>query len=268
MEIETAKFHNCKYCDYRTAHSATLKIHIQSVHLKMTDYIREKCDKKFSQPSDLKTHVDSKHKGIRYSCDQCDYWAKQFGCLERHINLVHLNIKNYNCGQCDYRATHLGDLKKHVKSVHLKISCSRKKHHAYSHSSNLNRHVESKYNGIRYSCEQCDFRTMRLNDLNWHKKSVHHIIKIYNCEKCDAMLSSSFSLKRHDNAMHKGVRYSCDHCNYKATQLGNLKTHIKAVHLKVKNYHCEDCEYRTPLLSTLKRHVNTVHLKKEQMWGV
>ena len=31
------------------------------------------------------------------------------------------------------------------------------------------------------------------------------------------------SLKRHIEAQHEGVRYSCDHCNYKTKQKNHLK---------------------------------------------
>ena len=55
--------------------------------------------------------------------------------------------------------------------------------------------------------------------------------------------------------------HSCDLCDYKSAHLGNLRIHIKAVHLKIKDYKCEECDYRTAHSAQLKLHIKSVHLK-------
>jgi hypothetical protein len=37
-------------------------------------------------------------------------------------------------------------------------------------------------------------------------------------------------LKTHKNLLHDGVRYACDLCEHKATQVGSLKKHLQAIH--------------------------------------
>ena len=37
-------------------------------------------------------------------------------------------------------------------------------------------------------------------------------------------------LKIHVKSVHEGVKYICEHCDYKATTRSNLKIHIKSVH--------------------------------------
>ena len=35
-------------------------------------------------------HIDSKHKGIKYNCDQCDYKATEKRTLKMHIESKHI----------------------------------------------------------------------------------------------------------------------------------------------------------------------------------
>ncbi len=59
------------------------------------------------------THYRSKHEGVQYPCNHCDYEATTQGDLKRHILAKHEGIK-YPCNHCDYEATTQGDLKRHT----------------------------------------------------------------------------------------------------------------------------------------------------------
>ena len=37
----------------------------------------------------LKVHIGSKHEGVRYQCDQCDFTAAQIGHLKGHTRSKH-----------------------------------------------------------------------------------------------------------------------------------------------------------------------------------
>ena len=43
------------------------------------------------------------------------------------------------------------------------------------------------------------------------------------------------NLKIHIELVHENIKYPCNHCEYKATEKGNLKTHIESVNEKVMN---------------------------------
>ena len=46
-----------------------------------------------------------------------------------------------------------------------------------------------------------------------------------------------------ESSSTKGVKFSCDQCDYKATRKGSLKTHIQSVHEKVR-YSCNQCDHQ------------------------
>ena len=72
----------------------------------------------------------SKHQGLQYPCDQCDYKATLKWTLLGHLKSKHEGIK-YPCDQCDFKATHKGTLKSHMKSIHEGV--------------NLWKHIKSKH---------------------------------------------------------------------------------------------------------------------------
>ena len=76
----------------------------------------------------------------------------------------------------------------------------------------------------RKSCDECDYKGTS-SALRQHKQSKHEGVK-FPCPECDVILSRETHLLKHQNAVHKGVRFQCPHCDYKATQKGNLTRHI------------------------------------------
>ena len=50
------------------------------------------------------------------------------------------------------------------------------------------------------------------------------------CAKCDKQFSTKRGLHYHDQSVHKGIRYPCDKCDYKATKTSHLKRHVKDIH--------------------------------------
>ena len=56
----------------------------------------------------------------------------------------------------------------------------------------------------------------------------------------------------------EGQKFQCPHCEYKATQKGNLQNHIKSIH-EGQKFQCPHCEYKASQKGHLQRHIKSVH---------
>jgi len=91
-----------------------------SVNLYSCSY--EGCNKTFSRPSRLDTHMLS-HTGQRpFKCDLCDKDFTRNAHLKRHKQINHEGLKPCNqelkCDQCGSKFANKYSLKKHVKKTH------------------------------------------------------------------------------------------------------------------------------------------------------
>ena len=86
---------------------------------------------------------------------------------------------------------------------------------------------------------------------NDHKKS-------FKCQQCDYEATRLDNLQTHIKSKHEGIRYPCQQCDYKATLASNLQKHIKSKHEGIK-YPCQQCDYQATLASDLKRHIKSQH---------
>ena len=77
----------------------------------------------------------------------------------------------------------------------------------YSWRTALVRHIISKHEGVRYSCNKCVYRTKHKPNLNRHKQAIHEGIK-FSCNQCEYQATHQRHLNRHREAMHEGVVHS------------------------------------------------------------
>ena len=66
-----------------------------------------------------------------------------------------------------------------------------------------------------------------------HIKSHHEGVK-YPCDQCDYKATQKGSLLSHIKSKHEGVKYPCDQGDDKATQKSNLLIHSQ--HIVVSNH--------------------------------
>merc|ERR1739844_677428 len=68
-----------------------------------------------SEYADTKHYVIEKFQALkktnkRYGCDQCSYDSSHKGRLDKHINYVHLKIKDFCCDECNYTCSEKSNL--------------------------------------------------------------------------------------------------------------------------------------------------------------
>ena len=102
-------------------------------------------------------------------------------------------------------------------------------------SDRLKVHIENKHLGIRHFCSQCGFLASTKKYLDRHMKNIH-LSRMSFCNHCDFQSSMKKEFMRH-KILHKK---QCQQCDYTATQERNMKIHIQAIHVKII-YPCKLC---------------------------
>ena len=163
----------------------------------------------------------------------------------------------YPCDKCEYLGSKKA-LNRHKQSKHegIRYTCDQCEY-AATRQDNLNMHKKSKHEGIRYPCDQCECTYSSLSDLHKHRKHKHEGIR-YPCDQCEYVVTKQDQLKRHKQSKHEGIRYHCDQCEYIASSKSSLIGHKKFKH-NVIRYPCDQCNYSTIQLSALKRHQVAIH---------
>ena len=74
-----------------------------------------------------------------------------------------------------------------------------------------------------HQCNECDYKKY-IDNFKQHIKLIHEGVR-YSCDQCDYKGTSKSHLTSHVKSIHEGVRYPCDQCDYKATRTRYLHGH-------------------------------------------
>ena len=176
--------------------------------------------------------------GLVEECDRCEFKTSKYEAMYRHKRENHLVLKP-KCKECDYSNIYPNRMTKHFNQVHRGIKRIR--------------------NG-KCRRESCEFAgTQNCLELKSHS--------LFLCNKCQLSFERSDSLKFHNDKIHEGLVFKCDHCEmYSTARKGGLERHILSKHsdedskLRRKPRSCkeEGCTY-IDLNGELKRHIETKH---------
>ena len=76
---------------------------------------------------------------------------------------------------------------------------------------------------------------------------------------CDYEATQIGNLNSHKKSIHNKLRHPCSICNKEFTQKSHLKTHQKGFHKMGEEIKCDFCEYRTAIKSHLSSLFISIH---------
>ena len=166
------------------------------------------------------------------------------------------------------------------------IECKQEFEKYYSLQNHYKRYCKKK----NYKCTQCDYETLRSDNLKKHVSSIHSagesntedtpeqspntkqkrrrrrdlndLFPSLECPECHRMFKTKPSLVIHYRNKHENLKYECVECKQEFTQYSSLQNHRRSIHKKEK-YKCTQCDYETSRSDNLKKHVSTIHFVGE-----
>ena len=165
----------CNVCSYKSKRKSNVVKHTQTVH----DGFRiscQQCQKKFTQDSDLRHHMDSLH-GVKFVSNKVKYLA---------------------CGECGYKNKE--SVSKNHKCEPLKCQlCT----FETRFEARMKTHMRKEHNEMQYNCPKCEYMTPKHGRLETHKLTLHEGFgSKLECSDCGIRVVTIFDLRRHFSTVH------------------------------------------------------------------
>ena len=115
---------------------------------------------------------------------------------------------------------------------------------------------------MAFTCKICN-RTFTTQTALQNHIYAHHEdsnTKEFQCGLCSKRFLHKSSMMRHE-AMHRG-RHSCLHCQRTFPKKEDLDTHVKVIHMGVKEFSCQICNTAFGYKRNLVIHMKNVHPKE------
>ncbi|XP_014219156.1 zinc finger Y-chromosomal protein 2 [Copidosoma floridanum] len=267
----------CKFCEYKTNRTGTLKVHMQShlVKEKAVKLVNALVDSGQSNGSGIKNAdleqsldqfsssvsdalstsmseqemVENQMKNsMQAYCPKCN---KRVRSLKKKKCSKCNNLLVYRCKVCSCTHANLSELHQHVMRIHF---AHREKPCPKCRKMVVELRTHLKICGVKpsYSCTQCSFKTKHHYSYVAHMRHKHQTDRkdFYKCERCSKEFAVLRYLHRHQkHYCDTQPKYGCAHCSLRTRSKGNLVRHISLLHMETMSdvkFICKKCqtEYR------------------------
>ena len=133
-----------------------------------------------------------------------------------------------------------------------------------------------------HKCQNCPRKFLNSSGLMIHMKHFHKneqkiktkndqlntvteykCRKPWQCELCNKILCSKYTLKLHMETIHeKKTKFQCHICNRCFAHKASMQYHIDSFHKKLKPHKCKTCNKCFTKEFTLMRHIQKQHEKQ------
>ncbi len=127
----------------------------------------------------------------------------------------------------------------------------------------------------KLKCCECDYETAEHVELANHSAEIHGLLfqSPYSLPlKTDDDVETKndpeiVTVNDDDDTAGLKVKkpLECSSCPYSTTRRVDLRRHVRAVHLKIKNQRCSQCDYATSHAANLRGHMKKWHKKQEPL---
>ena len=226
----TQKAFKCGYCEYCSDRTDSVKVH-ERLHTGEAPFKCNHCGKCFKQNTALVVHIRN-HTGEKpYQCIICSDKFTQATHLVTHKKRKHSeNIENnFPCKVCGKKYIK-EDLASHfaTHSTKMLFQCElcpksfRLKKHLKSHNKS--------HSSVTMGPKCLKVFSSNRTSLSSHMNEAHNTMRIYKCELCDFSSPRNSTVKIHQGAFHKFVKFSCPRCSKRFAYKSYLTKHMKIIH--------------------------------------
>ena len=273
---EIEEIFDCDRCDQVLCNRQGLDFHKNTKGYlgKQLHYCdEENCEFKSCTLAGIKVHESKIHpidKNKTYKCDKCDFEtngpkAKKF--IKRHkLCDEYQNSSKSPCIYCELSFCSIKSLTGHIKKVHgNKVDC-KKCGTVYICS-----HMYGNTNEI-FNCDRCDQVLSSHQSLESHKNTKGYIMKeLHYCDEeyCEFKSCNVEGVRAHKgriHPMHKNKTFKCDKCDYEVKGTEKIKTieihKLSHGYVNSSKSPCPSCELSFCTVSNLTGHISKVHGNK------
>ncbi|XP_071744003.1 uncharacterized protein [Lepeophtheirus salmonis] len=278
--VNPDRLYDCDLCEKKFREKSLLDRHYARDHLHRK-YICDICEKEFDMQRYLTKHKARVHpESFDYVCEFC---GKKFAIneyLNSHKKICkfrspkQMNEDNdFQCSKCGKCFTNEIFLLNHSAMVHDKkrkdnhcVTCDKYFVNPISLRHHMSTHDE---NRPKYSCDFCNKEYLSKSTLHFHVLSNHSTKapdKTFKCDYCDWSFWENKRLRSHVKHVHNKVRdYKCDICDRAFGCKRHLIRHKTTIHEKFREFKCHLCSVEYFQKISLKNHLKKIHLVTDYM---
>ena len=256
------QWHACNQCEFKGTFKPELLRHVRVKH----EEIKLECDlceRNYSNIKNLRLHKTSVHDCIRHYCEQCDQSFVLKDTLNKHKRTKHSSTEDLAFTKAQKKRRKITDLDTtstlETTTDNLTPETGEIGHlRPQGNSDNFQTTSKSSQRKPTDKLNDLDLIPKELSDIgnqttkpenepeqsgetlrdtvkNLKTKSNGEMLdndwEMFECDKCNKKYNHRSGLFNHTKAVHEGVKFQCNHCNYTSHQKYKVKMHGQRLHV-------------------------------------